>query len=138
MCIPFFKIVKSNFTKVFGSSFEENTENLDLKHWDRNMKFLLKGNDVQLGVQSGSKRVRRSLNESLNESFLESFNQAGLNSLDDVDEVVRLRAMNKVQGRKLAGVQDLFKKTRIRTPTARNGGGSVLAFVWQYSMSPNT
>ena len=110
MCIPFFKIVKSNFTKVFGSSFEENTENLDLKHWDRNMKFLLKGNDVQLGVQSGSKRVRRSLNESLNESFLESFNQAGLNSLDDVNEVVRLRAMNEVQGRKLAGVQDLFKK----------------------------
>ena len=126
--IPFFKIVKSNFTKLFGSSFEDNTENLDLKHWNIKLKSLLKGNDVELGVQSGSKRVRRSLNESLNESFLESFNQAGLSSLDEVEEVVRLRAMNDVQGRKLASMQDLFKKSRIRTPNSRHGGGSVLAF----------
>ena len=95
------------------------------------MKTLLKGNDVQLGVQSGVKRVRRSLNESLNESFLENFNQAALekqDSLDSVDPIVRLQAINEVQGRKLASIQDLFKKSRVPTPSSRHGGGSVLKF----------
>ena len=95
------------------------------------MKLLLKGNDVELGVQSGAKRVRRSLNESLNESFLENFNQAALDehdSLDNVDPIIRLKAVNQVMGDKLASVQDLFKKSRVPTPSSRHGGGSVLKF----------
>ena len=131
ICIQFFKIVKSNFTKLFGSSFDDNTENIDIKNWNTKMKMLLKGKDVELGVQSGAKRSRRSLNQSLNESFLENFNGAALNepdSLDNVDPIIRLQAVNEVQGEKLASIQDLFKKSRVATPTSRHGGGSVLKF----------
>ena len=115
---------------MFGSSFADNCENIDQKHWNQNLIKLLNGKDSSFGIPTGAKRPRKSLNQSLNESFLENFNDAALNepdSLDNVDPMIRLQAVNKVLA-KLASVQDLFKKSRVATPTSRHGGGSVLKF----------
>ena len=116
---------------MFGSSFADNCENIDQKHWNQNLIKLLNGKDSSFGIPTGAKRQRKSLNQSLNESFLENFNGAALNepdSLDNIDPLIRLQAINEIQGKKLASITDLFKKSRVATPASRHGGGSVLKF----------
>ena len=122
-----FQALKSNFKKIFGSSYEENIENIDQKHWTQNLKQLLSGKDVDLGVKTGAKRARKSMNESLNESFLESFEQTSMESLDDVDELRRVKAENEILKDRLKAQQELFTKVRVGT-SSRNNGGSVLKY----------
>ena len=93
----------------------------------RSVSYLLSGKDVNFGLDKvGGKRKRKSINDSLNESVL-SNESISIPSLDNVDEVVKLRAVNEVQGGKLESIQSLFKKIRVRTHS-RHNGGSVLKF----------
>ena len=120
--------LKNEFGKLFGFDFEEIKENIDLLHWKRNVKSLCAGKDVNLGSVGSSpvKRKRRSLNESLNESLLASFEESA--TVDDSDEITRLRAENKMLRNKLKSCQEIFVKEKVATPRSRNGGGSVLQY----------
>ena len=120
--------LKKEFRHLFGVDYEEVKENIDLKSWNRNIQNLWKGKDVDFS-SSGSglaKRKRRSANDSLNESFLANFEESA--SLDNVDEVVRLRAENAILRKNCKAMQELFVKKRVKTPRSRNSGGSVLTY----------
>ena len=99
-----------------------------MKSWSKNLRRLLAGNTVNFAKACvhGVKRKRRSLHQSLDESALadQLTSQA---SLDDVEPVIRLTAVNEVMGKKLGSIQSLFKKVRVRTHS-RNDGGSVLRY----------
>ena len=98
-----------------------------MKSWDKRLRRLLAGNTVNFAnALVGVKRKRRSLHDSLDESALAD-QQTSQASLDDVDPVVRLTAVNEVMGQKLGSIQSLFKKVRVRTHS-RNDGGSVLRY----------
>ena len=90
------------------------------------IRNLLSGKDAPFGKsdQIGDKRKRKSLNALLNEIEL---SQPTRPSLDTIDEVLKLRAVNEVQGRKLGSIQALFEKVRVPTHS-RNDGGSVLKY----------
>ena len=81
--------LKENFVGLYGISFEDAKENLDLNHLKRNVRRLMKCEDVQLG-RSGAKRKRKSLNESLNESFLGNFENATVSENDSESELIEL------------------------------------------------
>ena len=99
-----------------------------MKNWTQNIRRLLSGRKVNFAKPgiAGSKRKRRSLHDSLDESLLADELASGA-SLDDIDPVAKLTAINEVQGQKLGSIQSLFKKVRVRTHS-RNDGGSVLRY----------
>ena len=119
--------LKKEFHRVFGVQFSEVKENIDERNWNRNITDLLKGRDVNLANSSGQiKRKRKSANESLNESFLMNFEESA--SLEQVDELTRLRAENLILRQQVEAMQEVFVKKRVRTPKSRNSGGSVLTY----------
>ena len=87
--------LKNEFNRLFGADWEELKENIDQRNWKQNVRQFWKGNDVNFGLKvvCPEKRKRKSANDSLNESFLLGFEES--TSLDDVEEVVRLRAENQ-------------------------------------------
>ena len=118
--------LKSEFRRLFGVDYEEAKENIDGKNWKANIKKLWKGKDVDFASNKSGKRKRRSINDSLNESFLMSFEESA--SLDDVDELSKLRAENAILRQKCNAMQDLFVKKRKKNPRSRNSGGSTLCY----------
>ena len=119
--------LKESFNRLFGVTFEDAKENIDHRSWKRNIDQLNNGYDVTLGCVSGAKRKRKSFNSSLNESLLADFESASVepSEISPVDELKRLRALVEIQQRKIESMQSVFRKTRVPTPNARNGGGSV-------------
>ena len=122
------EVLKKEFHRVFGVDYEEVKENIEMNHWNRKIQDLWKGKDVNFAVSGAglTKRKRKSANDSLNESFLANFEESA--SLDNVDEVDRLRAENSILRKNLNAVQELFVKKRVKTPRSRNSGGSVLTY----------
>ena len=119
--------IKKNFHKLFGVNYDDVKENIDKKNWRRNIKDLWQGKDVCLSDgASPAKRKRRSANDSLNESFLANFEESA--SLDNIDEVDRLRAENVILRKNCNAMQEVFVKKRVKTPRSRNSGGSVLTY----------
>ena len=91
------------------------------------MQELWRGKDVCLSNGARpAKRKRKSANDSLNESFLANFEESA--SLDDVEEVDRLRAENVILRKNCNAMQEVFVKKRVKTPRSRNSGGSVLTY----------
>ena len=119
--------LKSDFRRLFGVDLEEVKENVDHRNWKKNIKRFWKGQDVNFALKaSPAKRKRVSANDSLNESFLMNFGES--TSLDDVDELSKLRAENAILRQKCNAMQDLFVKKRKTTPRSRNSGGSTLCY----------
>ena len=120
--------LKNEFNRLFGADWEELKENIDQRNWKQNVRQFWKGNDVNFGLKvvCPEKRKRKSANDSLNESFLLGFEES--TSLDDVEEVVRLRAENQILHQQVDAMQELFIKKRVPTPRSRNSGGSTLCY----------
>ena len=115
--------LKSEFPKLFGVTWDEVKENIDQRNWKKNIKRFWKGDDVDFALKaSPAKRKRKSANDSLNESLLMNFEES--TSLDDVDELSKLRAENTILRETCQAMQDLFVKKRKQSPRSRNSGGS--------------
>ena len=124
--------LKESFKSLFGFSYEEVQENIDLKTWRRNIEFLFQGHDVNFGKATVAKRKRKSQNDSLNESFLLGFEATNVEEsvpvVDYQQKCRELTAVVEIQKRKLDSCQGVFKKIRVPTPGSRNSGGSVFEF----------
>lgn len=122
------EVLNKEFHRLFGVDYEEVKENIDMRHWNRKIQDLWKGKDVNFSVSGAglTKRKRKSVNDSLNESFLANFEESA--SLDDVDELDRLRAENVILRKNCNAMQEVFVKKRVKTPRSRNSGGSVLTY----------
>ena len=124
--------LKKSFKRLFGVTFEEAKENIDMKCWRRNIEDLYKGQNVDLGKASVAKRKRKSKNDSLNESFLLGFAAANVEESEPVVDhqktIRELTAVVEIQKRQIESMQGVFKKVRVPTPGSRNSGGSVFEF----------
>ena len=119
--------LKGEFHRLFGVDYEDLKENIDEKSWKRNIEKLWNGKDVNFGSSaSPTKRKRKSANDSLNESFLMNFEESA--SLDNVDELTKLRAENEILRQKCQMMQEIFVKKRKKNPRSRNSGGSTLCY----------